>query len=488
MHEKFEELVRQLTEYQVIVDEAFLHGLLTGYATIPLMDSLKLFPAIAGEQPLADSVIDAVFENIDLLGTDLSTQSFHARFDFDGDADVKKWLDGYFKAVEIHEKHWEELNETHFEAGANLLVLHSMSSTKLQRELNMDLPGPQDLKEYPQLVSNMVVSIYDQFHGNAGSSFALADDESLAELQIPTARLAAMDEATLMEIVTSSDDVLSRAVVNECASRKDAMVPLLRAHLENDAHWGDEVDESDWWGLLHAVFILGLIPGEASALSLLGAFRRITFDESNNLTDWVSSGWPALCLNKVEFTTAPMQQIAENANLRWYARCEAIKCVQAEAAKNSPTALEKTIDWLAAMCGDVAENADFRVIAGHSLLDFPRERHRLVMEALVDLQEPGSYFANAYTRDDIQRAFDSGDDPGWRRFDNPWRFYEPDEIDHRQDRWVSEDADLESDLFSPIGPRSGQPYRREEAKIGRNDPCPCGSGKKFKKCCMNTRH
>lgn len=22
------------------------------------------------------------------------------------------------------------------------------------------------------------------------------------------------------------------------------------------------------------------------------------------------------------------------------------------------------------------------------------------------------------------------------------------------------------------------------AKIGRNDPCPCGSGKKFKKCCV----
>jgi hypothetical protein len=22
-------------------------------------------------------------------------------------------------------------------------------------------------------------------------------------------------------------------------------------------------------------------------------------------------------------------------------------------------------------------------------------------------------------------------------------------------------------------------------KIGRNDPCPCGSGKKYKKCCVN---
>lgn len=28
-----------------------------------------------------------------------------------------------------------------------------------------------------------------------------------------------------------------------------------------------------------------------------------------------------------------------------------------------------------------------------------------------------------------------------------------------------------------------EPYRRESPKIGRNDPCPCGSGKKYKKCC-----
>jgi preprotein translocase subunit SecA len=26
------------------------------------------------------------------------------------------------------------------------------------------------------------------------------------------------------------------------------------------------------------------------------------------------------------------------------------------------------------------------------------------------------------------------------------------------------------------------PYVREAPKIGRNDPCPCGSGKKYKKC------
>ena len=38
---------------------------------------------------------------------------------------------------------------------------------------------------------------------------------------------------------------------------------------------------------------------------------------------------------------------------------------------------------------------------------------------------------------------------------------------------------------APAGREPGQarPQVREEPKVGRNDPCPCGSGKKFKKCC-----
>jgi preprotein translocase subunit SecA len=28
-----------------------------------------------------------------------------------------------------------------------------------------------------------------------------------------------------------------------------------------------------------------------------------------------------------------------------------------------------------------------------------------------------------------------------------------------------------------------KPKKRSSEKVGRNDPCPCGSGKKYKKCC-----
>ncbi|NNE90194.1 MAG: preprotein translocase subunit SecA, partial [Verrucomicrobiales bacterium] len=36
---------------------------------------------------------------------------------------------------------------------------------------------------------------------------------------------------------------------------------------------------------------------------------------------------------------------------------------------------------------------------------------------------------------------------------------------------------------APAQPQITLPIKREEPKVGRNDPCPCGSGKKYKKCC-----
>jgi preprotein translocase subunit SecA len=36
--------------------------------------------------------------------------------------------------------------------------------------------------------------------------------------------------------------------------------------------------------------------------------------------------------------------------------------------------------------------------------------------------------------------------------------------------------------FSGAPKEAAAPVKRTQAKVGRNDPCPCGSGKKYKKC------
>lgn len=43
----------------------------------------------------------------------------------------------------------------------------------------------------------------------------------------------------------------------------------------------------------------------------------------------------------------------------------------------------------------------------------------------------------------------------------------------RDDRWYFHDG------YTP----KSAPVTRDAPKVGRNDPCPCGSGKKHKKCC-----
>ena len=57
---------------------------------------------------------------------------------------------------------------------------------------------------------------------------------------------------------------------------------------------------------------------------------------------------------------------------------------------------------------------------------------------------------------------------------------------------VEDEDEVEEIDFSPeeLTPRpqhsnseKPEPYRNEGPKIGRNDPCPCGSGKKYKNCC-----
>jgi preprotein translocase subunit SecA len=43
--------------------------------------------------------------------------------------------------------------------------------------------------------------------------------------------------------------------------------------------------------------------------------------------------------------------------------------------------------------------------------------------------------------------------------------------------------ELEAASFAGAGDASLPKQRRVGEKVGRNDPCPCGSGKKYKKCC-----
>jgi hypothetical protein len=106
----------------------------------------------------------------------------------------------------------------------------------------------------------------------------------------------------------------------------------------------------------------------------------------------------------------------------------------------------------------------------------------------------------------VQQTFQRGSiNPGWLTF----RDFEEDlqyTVDHPDAEPLHADGDLTlfgetvTEMsgwagFKPKAPRNetpswglldslGTPHREPLRKVGRNDPCPCGSGKKFKKCCL----
>ena len=69
---------------------------------------------------------------------------------------------------------------------------------------------------------------------------------------------------------------------------------------------------------------------------------------------------------------------------------------------------------------------------------------------------------------------------------------EPDEAEMRElhEKWLQTprptlEGEKPADVLEGgrLFPSKVETFRRETPKVGRNDPCPCGSGKKFKRCC-----
>lgn len=77
------------------------------------------------------------------------------------------------------------------------------------------------------------------------------------------------------------------------------------------------------------------------------------------------------------------------------------------------------------------------------------------------------------------------------------QFYDPENIEQRQRRWLEEALQVVEDEEDLLADDSLHPFlkhndeeeqqswQRQAPRIGRNNPCPCGSGKKYKQCCLN---
>jgi len=61
------------------------------------------------------------------------------------------------------------------------------------------------------------------------------------------------------------------------------------------------------------------------------------------------------------------------------------------------------------------------------------------------------------------------------------------ETEARHDEYDATRRQMEAGIAGSQGGEKPKPITRDQPKVGRNDPCPCGSGKKYKQCCLRNQ-
>jgi hypothetical protein len=303
--------------------------------------------------------------------------------------------------------------------------------------------------------------------------------------------LERLDSTALIALMVRDEDRVPRNVIAACTRLGEPMVEALGEAIDR-GRAPEEEHPGEWWLRLHAAMILGLMPCESAGLVLGRLLRRIEREADDNMQDWLAGRWPALFANKPPASIEAACALAEDRDLDWYARCQAVEVALDAALREGPQALEQTLDRIAARAADDSEDWDMRCADAAALLDFPRERHRALVKEIAAREATRPGFGVRFDAGDVEESFAmQADEPGWKRLGDPWAFYSPEAIAARQARWAEEDVGLEDeelledeDLFDDENLHLPEPYVREAPKIGRNDPCPCGSGRKYKRCCL----
>jgi len=294
-----------------------------------------------------------------------------------------------------------------------------------------------------------------------------------------------IDLPGMIDLMINDEDRVPRNVIDECARRGDEMVDELSCLSEDSLDWIG-VSSGEWWLKLHAVMILGLIPTERAGMLLVKFMRRMAHEKDHVLPDWLAGYWPALISNKPESVLPALRALAEDRAVDWYIRTGAIEAYVAAARHRGSDAFEIALEWLAGIVADDEEDWTLRLCSGNTLLDFPRIQYKTLLEEMAAKQ---SGFGVHFAQSDVTKAYMAMQDKAdWDRFGEPWQFYTTEQITTRTERWAEEDArknEAVSYGTNDYDPYLDEPYVRAEVKVGRNDPCPCGSGKKYKKCCLN---
>jgi hypothetical protein len=287
----------------------------------------------------------------------------------------------------------------------------------------------------------------------------------------------------LSELEYNNGEFPSDALKEVIAKRDEIIPELLEVLINTSDHTAELAEEDGYFAHIYAMYLLAQFR-ETRAYPLVYQLLMKPFEILDNLLgDVITDGLPGILASICGGDTGLIKRIIENSQLNEYIRSAALHALVILVAEGIKPR-EEIIDYFKGLFRGRLERCDSFVwnslVSSSSRLD-PKE----VVDDIKRAYDDGLVDTFFISMEDIQEQLAKTSDTVLEELKSDSHYHlindTIDELNywacfHRENKETEDLRVMEDDYneqeTAHVGP-----------KIGRNDPCPCGSGKKYKKCC-----
>jgi hypothetical protein len=291
---------------------------------------------------------------------------------------------------------------------------------------------------------------------------------------------------TILDAFALAGRLLPRAALQQAADRWPEVGPALLAALQSAADGTDRSDRTNAI-LFFGIYLMAQVR-ETRAFRPLCAIAADGERIFRLIGDGVTEDLCVILSRVYDGDPAPLRMLIEAADADEYARAAALDALA----------------WLTAT-GSIDRNDTARYLRDLYMTLRPQEQCHVWVGwqraiACLGLDELVSLVQHAFDRGWIDKGELGQDDfhddlRAARQAADPTSVFDRyvrddvrlDDVVRHLSRWAAFKPEEERTPRSAMAPKlraSGSPIRDPFRGVGRNAPCPCGSGKKFKKCCL----
>jgi len=295
-----------------------------------------------------------------------------------------------------------------------------------------------------------------------------------------------MEIPEILHHLESSSDEFPRTAVGDAIAQQDQITPELLRILEDVAtNPSDYADRQDYFGHIYAMYLLAKFR-ETRAYPIIIRIVSVPGETIFDLLgDIVTQNLGSILASVSGNDVSGMQALIEDEQANDFVRDAAMRGLVTLVATGQRSR-DEIMDYFAGLFRRLDRKWNF-VWTG--LTDYCTDLYPAeVQDEIRQAYEDGLIDARAIHPKDVEEALSAGEDEALKRLQRR-RYRLIDDVEQEMS-WFSS---VDHSAREPGVPRRTVPnsrpfespttYKRSGAKVGRNDPCPCGSGKKFKKCC-----